>query len=123
MPSSLESFLAKLTGRSAWPSVKATVASHLLTPSETSIVPTLPEDETTDIFCYEVNGATYIKTISEVVGDTPLKTGDHVHIQYNPAKPSQCYYAPNNQLAARATVCAVIVATVALMALFIHFHH
>jgi hypothetical protein len=123
MGNALETFLAKLTGRSSWPSVKATVASHLLVAANESQLPNIaPEDETTDIFRYEVDGTEYIRPIHEVVGDTPLATGDRVLIQYNPKRPSQCYYAPNNQLAARATVALVLAATAALIAFFVHFH-
>jgi len=123
MTNSLESFLARLTGRSSWPSVKATVASHLMVPSETNLVPNLrKEDETTDIFQYEVDGIEYIRPIHEVVGDTPLATGDQVHIQYNPNRPSQCYYEPNNQLSSRAIVATVLLATVAVITYFVVAH-
>jgi len=124
MTNSLEAFLARLTGRSSWPTVKATVASHLMVPSETNLIPNpRPEDETTDIFRYEVDGTEYIRPIHEVVGDTPLATGEHVSIQYNPKRPRQCYYAPNNQLAARAVVFLVIAACVAIVAVSVYQHH
>jgi len=122
MTNVLETFLARLTGRSSWPFVQATVASHLLVRSDTSLVPTVKEDETTDIFSYVVDGTEYIRPIHEVVGDTPLATGEHVHIQYNPNRPSQCHYAPNNQLAARAVVFIVIAACVAIVVITIHLH-
>jgi len=122
MGNSLETFLAKLTGRSSWPSVQAVVASHLMVPSDTSLIPTPPEDETTDIFRYEVDGTEYIRPIHEVVGDTPLATGDHVHIQYNPKRPSQCYYGPNNQLSSRALVATVVLATLAVITYFVVAH-
>ena len=123
MESSLETLLAKLTGRASWPTAKATVASHLLVASYTSVIPTPPEYETTDIFRYEVDGTEYIRPIHEVVGDVPLTTGEHVLIQYNPKRPSQCYYAPNNQLASRATVAMVLLATAAIIAYFVYAHH
>jgi len=122
MGNALESFLARLTGRASWPSVHATVASHLLVRSDTSLIPTVPEDETTDIFRYEVDGTEYIRPIHEVVGDTPLATGDRVLIQYNPKRPSQCYYAPNNQLSSRALVATVVLATVAVITYFVVAH-
>lgn len=124
MTNMLEAFLARLTGRSSWPSVKAMVASHLMVPSQTNLIPNpRSEDETTDIFRYEVDGTEYIQPIHEVVGDTPLATDEHVYIQYNPKRPSQCYYAPNNQLAARAVVFLVISSCAAIVAVSIYMHH
>ena len=124
MTETLESLLAKLTGRSTWPSVKATVADHLLVRTGAGMIELEPPgDVTTDIFQYEVNGTVYTRPIGEISGDTPLATGAHVHIQYNPNRPSQCYYAPNNQLAGRAIVCAVIVGATIAIALSVHFHH
>ena len=49
--------------------------------------------------------------------------GEHVHIQYNPKRPSQCYYAPNNQLAARAVVFLVIAGCAAIVAVSIYMRH
>jgi hypothetical protein len=95
-----------------------------MVPSETNLIPNpKTEDETTDIFSYTVDGTEYIRPIHEVVGDTPLATGEHVHIQYNPKRPSQCYYAPNNQLAARAVVFLVIAGCAAIVAVSIYMRH
>jgi hypothetical protein len=117
MMNAIEALLARLTGRSAWPTVAA-VVDHLH-PGVSTIgsvkVPGARGVDTTDIFRYEVDGTEYIRSIHEVVGDIPLTNGEHIHIQYNPNRPSQSYYGPNRQLASRALVFAVIAGCVAIV--------
>ena len=99
----LESYIAKQTGREQWPSVKATVESHLSIPNGTIRDRRLARYT---VLSYEVAGQTYLASVREIYGRSsqlPHKHG-HVSIQYKPDRPDVYYFAPACKLAGRVLI-------------------
>jgi len=119
----IESYLARLTGRSTWPTAIATMDEQLKVPGGV-ITPRGEDIETSDIFTYEVDGQFFDRSVREVLGEKDImgRAGNTVTIQYNPRRPKQFYYAPARQLASRAMFASVIVFGILAIAVEIYIH-
>ena len=101
----LESYLARLTGRIAWPSVVATLESRLLLPSGFEGNRKGFSSSQYEMVTYEIDGNVYVAAIREPIGyEEVAGVGDTIEIQYNPQKPAQAYYAPACPLANKLVV-------------------
>jgi hypothetical protein len=122
MLDSLEPYLARWTGRSNWPTVRATLEEHITIPQNDQIG-TL-NTETADLFSYEVDGKVHVADLLEVLGEKNIMghVGNKVLIQYNPRRPGQWYYAPACQLASRAVLVLTLLGAALAILLAVHFH-
>ncbi|MGA7157072.1 MAG: hypothetical protein WBY53_09510 [Acidobacteriaceae bacterium] len=124
MLNTLETLLARLTGRTNWPYATATFDEQLKIGGG---APTFvgSDVETSDIFTYEVDGKYFDSSVREVLGEQNVMgaAGNRVKIQYNPNNPKQCYYAPARPLASRAMFVVVLLVTALAIVLAIRLHH
>jgi hypothetical protein len=123
MLDALESFLARLTGRSNWPTTTATFDEQLKVGGG---APTIAggDVDTSDIFTYEVNGQFYDSSVREVLGEKNImgRAGNTVTVQFNPANPKQAYYPPARQLASRAVLVTVLLVAALAIVLAVRLH-
>jgi hypothetical protein len=124
MLDNLESSLARLTGRSTWPTTTATFDEQLKTGGG-AFTPVGDDVETSDIFTYRVDGQYFDASVQEVLGEKDIMghAGNKVQIRYNPKNPKQCYYAPARQLASRALVVGVLLLGALAILFTVKLHH